>query len=89
VTGSESVKSHLASIRAQRVSTMFYLPTLNDAFPESVALLDRVNNCGLEYCYESNERRERYFSLSDYGFYMFLFKLSIHFMRMSEDFQRS
>jgi hypothetical protein len=81
--------SHLTSIRAQHVSSMFYLPTLNDSFPESVALLDRVNNCDLKYYYELDNRRERHFALSDYGFYMFLFKLSIYFTRVQEGFERS
>ncbi|HKV38515.1 MAG TPA: hypothetical protein VJX67_04815, partial [Blastocatellia bacterium] len=84
----EGIDGHVSDIKRQRISSIFYLPCLNDIFPESIALLDRVNNCSLDYLYESSERRERFFSLSDYGFYLFIYKISVHLTRMQEGFER-
>ena len=79
----------LANIRAQKVSTMFYLPKNNALGEEAIALLDRINNCDLQKLNLDELTGTRLFTLSDYGFYMFLFKLSIHLTRIREGVSRN
>jgi hypothetical protein len=80
---------HLSDIRAQKVSTMFYLPRNNALGDEAIALLDRINNCDLQKLNLDELTGTRLFTLSDYGFYMFLFKLSIHLTRIREGVLRN
>lgn len=80
---------HLAEIRRQRISSMFYLPRNSALGEEGVALLDRINNCDLQKLDVAKLTKTRLFTLSDYGFYLFLFKLSIHLTRIREGVARS
>ncbi len=87
--GKVSPDQHIADIRRQRVSSMFYLPSNHALGEEAVALLDRINNCDLQKLDVDELSKDRLFTLSDYGFYMFLFKLSIHLTRIREGVSRS
>ena len=80
---------YLSTIRAQKVSTMFYLPKNSALGEEAIALLDRINNGDLQKLNLDELTGTRLFTLSDYGFYMFLFKLSIHLTRIREGVQRN
>ena len=80
---------HLDTIRKQRISTMFYLPKSNRMGEEAIALLDRINNCDAQKIEMKELIDGRLFTLSDYGFYLFLFKLSIHLTRIREAVTRS
>ena len=84
----ESQAGMINDIRRQRFTTLFYLPKGVGLDEDYVALLDQCLNCVL-----SEERYVEYsarklFTLSDYGFFLFLFKLSIHFMRITENLER-
>ena len=83
----EAVDSHLNTIKKQRITSMFYLPEYGD-ITESIVLFDSTNNYLLD---ESNLERmleNRVVSLANYGFYLFLVKLSIHFTRVEENVNR-
>ncbi len=80
---------HLDDVRRQRVTSMFYLPSNGRLGEEGIALLDRTNNCDLQKLDVDELTHSRLFTLSDYGFYMFLFKLSIHLTRIREGVQRN
>jgi len=84
----ESVKSHIETIRKQFVSQIFYLPPGGDLQEESIVFLDRIINLPVGYIPKEEIANKKIFTLSDYGFYLFLFKLSIHFTRIREDFER-
>src|SRR5437660_7081506 len=79
---------HIEHVRRQKVSSLFYLPQYGD-LPDSVALLDRFVNFDLRALDIEHMTRTRTFTLSNYGFYYFLFKLSIHLTRMREGISRS
>jgi hypothetical protein len=87
--GGRAIDEHLTAIRTQRVSTMFYLPKNTELTEECIALLDRTTNCDLQKLSLHELVGNRLFTLSDYGFYMFIFKLSIHFTRIREGVSRS
>lgn len=80
----ESIQAHISDIRKQRVSNIFYLPENQKLNGESIVFLDRVNNLPSDYISTPEIPGKRLFSLSDFGFYLFLFKLSIHFTRVQE-----
>jgi hypothetical protein len=82
------IESTLSTIRKQRVSYIFYLPELRGVIEESMILLDDVHAQPLR-SFLANSERSRLFVLSQYGFYILLFKLSIHFSRFQEDIDRA
>jgi hypothetical protein len=80
---------HLDAIRKQHNSSMFYLPKNDKLGEEAIALLDRINNCDAQAVTLNELLRGRLFTLSDYGFYLFLFKLSLHLTRIREGVARN
>jgi hypothetical protein len=75
-----------ASIRRQSVTSLMHLPGIANHMEESVAMFGDVRSQPLDY-FVANER-SLLFRLSDFGFYLFLFKLSVHFNRMLEGVER-
>jgi len=83
----EKISNHISDVKSQRISNMFYLPSTGD-FGESIVFLDRLLNVSQNYVDRNEVQSKRLFSLSDYGFYLFVFKLSIHFSRIREGVNR-
>lgn len=75
------------SIKEQRTSAVFYLPAYENHIAESIALLDNVFNIPLSR-FNASERKSKFLSLNRFGFYLFLFKLAVHFCRMHEEVDR-
>ena len=84
----EAINSHIADVTKQNVSQIFYLPKGGSLHGDSIVFLDRINNLPSNYFNDNEIKDNRLFSLSDYGFYMFLFKLSVHFTRVRESVNR-
>jgi len=84
----EAIEVHLEEIRRQRVTNVFYLPGECLLKDDSLVFMDRMNNMAIDYFYEEKLDKKKIFSLSDYGFYLFLFKLSVHFTRVRESVKR-
>jgi len=90
-TGKESKRSiddHVAAIKKQRVTQFFYLPPGQGLQEESFVPLDTVCSCSLSAVDVSKTSSCKLFTLSDYGFYLFIFKLSVHFTRLQESVDR-
>jgi len=84
----KDINTHIKSIKKQRITQIFYLPKLNNHLDESIIFLDRVNSCSIEYLKSKSIQKERFFTLSDYGAYLFVLKLSIHFSRIKDNVDR-
>lgn len=84
----DAINFHIGGIRKQNISQIFYLPQNNSLENESIVFLDRINNLPSNYFTKDQIVNNREFTLSDYGFYLFLFKLSVHFTRIRENVQR-
>jgi hypothetical protein len=84
----EALESHAKAIQQQHISTFFYVPAGAKLTEDYIALLDRLNNCDLQYLNSEVIRATRVFSLSNYGLYLFLLKISIHFTRITEGVDR-
>jgi len=83
----EKIKNHLSKIREQAITSILYLPS-NKKIPESIVFIDRMLHIGNEYVNRTKLNQNRLFSLSNYGFYLLLFKLSVHFSRIQEKIDR-
>lgn len=84
----QQINAHLKAIREQSITQIFYLPELNDIIEESIVFLDRIINCPNESLNRVNIKSKRLFTLSDYGAYVFVLKLSIHFTRIKDQIER-
>lgn len=81
------VISTLDQIRRQEVSRIFYIPRMGDLLDESLVLLDDLHAQPLSSL--RHTEMTRLFSLSNFGWYVFLVKLSVHFTRMTDGVKRA
>jgi hypothetical protein len=84
----QALDDHLKAIRAQRITQIFYLPKFSTASDEGIVFYDRLVSCASDVVDRTSLPTKRLFTLSQYGHYLFLLKLSIHFTRMSEGIDR-
>ncbi|PKL84817.1 MAG: hypothetical protein CVV22_11050 [Ignavibacteriae bacterium HGW-Ignavibacteriae-1] len=84
----EQISSHISSIRKQEITQVFYLPGNQGRLDESIVFLDRLNNMPNDLIVRDNVKNLRLFTLSDYGAYLFVLKLSIHFTRIQDKVER-
>lgn len=84
----EKITQYINEIKEQRISSIFYLPQGGRLPEDCIALLDNMNNCKTSFITNEEIPTKRLFSLSNYGFYVLLFKLSIHFTRIREAVER-
>jgi hypothetical protein len=87
-SGNNVPVNHFEDIKLQRISSLLYLPRYGD-LDESVALLDHIVHYDVAALDIDEVVTSRVFSLSDYGFYLFVFKLSIHLTRIREGIGRT
>lgn len=80
----ESIDSKLRAITEQKVTSIFYLPKGGSLEEDHIALLDDIHNLPAQF-FAATPDRNKQFTLSFEGFYIFLFKLSIHFCRFHEE----
>lgn len=85
----QSIDSHIEAIKKQKVTDIFFLPQCEVLKDESIVMFDRLNNLPVGYLSPGSIKQKRLFTLSDYGFYLFLIKLSIHFSRVKEEVNRT
>lgn len=78
------VSSKISSIKKQQVTSLFYLPKGGYLESDHIAVLDDLHTLPVQRFCEKTDRRKQ-FTLSQVGFYLFLFKLSIHFCRFHEN----
>jgi hypothetical protein len=81
----QQVEGVIAAIRRQEIHRMFYLPAMRDLQRESVVPLDAVSSLPLSFIQGRVRHR---LTLSNFGWYILLVKLSIHFCRMQEQVSR-
>jgi len=88
ICSAQALEDHLKSIRSQHITQIFYLPKFSDASEEGIIFYDRLVSCASNAVDRSSLSTKRLFTLSQYGHYLFLLKLSIHFTRMNEGIDR-
>lgn len=82
------VEDHIVSIRKQQLTQVLYLPQKEGVLDESIVFFDQVNSSDMKAIDLNDLEKRRTFTLSNYGSYMFLFKLSVHFTRIQDKVDR-
>lgn len=82
----QQIDSTVGRLVKQHVNNAFYLPAFGQ-MPEGLVLLDDLHSEPLEYFWTA-ANKQRLIRLSDFGFWLFVLKLSIHFTRLQEEIQR-
>ncbi len=85
----EQIESHISNIKTQMITSVFYLPPFGKLTEESLIMFDRIISINNKEISRENLNERRLFSLGNYGFYLFIFKLSMHLTRMNEGMDRS
>ncbi|WP_321891759.1 hypothetical protein [Paraburkholderia tropica] len=82
------VQDHESAIRRQQLTQIFFLPRSGKLEGDSIVFLDRINNCASKSFDRERLPNDRLFSLSTFGHWLFLLKLSIHFSRLTDKTER-
>lgn len=85
--GEEIINDKIKSIKAQKSTNIFYLPAGNYLDEDYIVPLDHIHSMPLGL-HEQSSDRTKLFTLSNVGFYMLVFKLSVHFCRLQENINR-
>lgn len=88
ILSSNELNSHINSLKKQLVTQILYLPKGYGLKYDGIVFLDRINNISHRDIDRLKLNEKRLFTLSDYGLYLFLLKLSIHFTRIQEKVDR-
>ncbi|GHT72998.1 hypothetical protein AGMMS50262_03300 [Bacteroidia bacterium] len=88
-TDQYALNQHLERLKQQHITQILYLPIGCGLEYEGIVFLDRINNCQNRSISRDNLKQNRLFSLSNYGYYLLLTKLSIHFSRLQEKIDRN
>lgn len=83
----EWIASHVASVRNQDITNIFFLPKGGGLDEDSLLRFDAVQSVSIDR-FASWPERARLFSLSQQAFWLFLVKLSTHFCRTGEGIAR-
>jgi hypothetical protein len=83
----ERLDRKFEDIRAQRITSFFHVPITGHLEEESVALLSDAHTMPLA-SFNGDTTSKKLFTLSQVAFYLFLFKLSVHYCRMHENIVR-
>jgi hypothetical protein len=83
------INDHIETIRKQSISQIFYFPIGSGLDKEYIMFFDTISSCPASCIAKNDIPTRRISSLSNYGFYLFLFKLSIHFTRFGEAIDRN
>ncbi len=85
----QRITQFVQSVKKQMISTVFYLPVCEKLSYDSFVFLDKINSCSGTSIPRLDLNNKRLFTLSNYGLYLFLFKLSVHFSRIREGIDRN
>lgn len=83
----QKVDQKLTEIRLQKTTNMFFLPAGGPLAEDHVVRLDDAHSMPVA-AHLGTKEREKLFTLSNTGFYMLVFKLSVHFCRLHEKVNR-
>lgn len=83
----QAIQGKVAAIRKQQVSEIFYLPEgAPSRTEEGIVFLDDIHQHPLKQFVAGSS--SKLFTLNQYGFYIFIIKLSIHLTRLNEGIRR-
>ena len=84
----DRISNYINSLKKQQITNAFYLPKSKN-LDEAIVFFDYTNSFDINFVDRESLKEKRLVSLSNYGFYILLLKLSIHFTRIQEKVQRN
>ncbi len=81
------ISEKLNSIRTQKTTNIFFLPGGGMLSEDYIVRFDETQSMPAQ-AHSDIENKQKLFTLSNTGFYMLVFKLSIHFCRLHENVDR-
>jgi hypothetical protein len=85
---SDRIHNQVESIKKQAITSVFFLPAGSGLEKDHIALLDELYSMPTKV-FESETAKSKKFTLSLFGFYLFIFKISVHFCRFGEDIAKN
>jgi hypothetical protein len=85
----EKAENHLKELKAQHITQALFLPKGEGLDNDSILFFDRTISLPLSQALVDKMVSNRLFTLSDFGFYLFLLKTSMHFTRIQEKVDRN
>lgn len=85
----EKAENHLKALKQQHITQAMYLPKGAGLKNDAVVFFDRAISLPLRKGIIKEFQDKRIFTLSNFGFYLFLLKLSMHFTRIQEKVDRN
>lgn len=92
----QKIDNFIVDVKDNKINNILFLPSFKGDgydFPESIVRFDRITTIPMvmltNYSKEYYTAGDRLFSFSDYGIYLFLFKLSVFFCRFGEGIGRN
>lgn len=82
-------ESHLNDLKRQYITQALYLPKGAKLKNDSIVFFDRAISLPLTEELVEQLSKRKLFTLSNFGFYLFLLKISIHFTRIQEKIDRA
>jgi hypothetical protein len=82
-----NIDDKIAAIKRQEVTNMFYVPAGGALAAEHFVLLGDIHSMPAT-AYQADTSKNKIFTLSQAGFYLFILKLSMHFCRFHENVLR-
>lgn len=82
-------ESHLNDLKRQYITQALYLPKGAKLKNDSIVFFDRAISLPLTEELVEQFCKRKIFTLSNFGFYLFLLKISIHFTRIQEKIDRA
>jgi hypothetical protein len=79
----QRILKKIDAIKSQKTTNIFYIPSSGTLAEDHIVRLDEVYTMPVADHFKC-EDRGKIFTLSNTGFYMFVFKLSVHFCRLQE-----
>jgi len=83
------VRDHESKIRQQLITQIFYLPEGGRLPADCLVFMDRLISMPSETVNRDDVPKNRLFTLSDFGAWLFALKLSIHFTRIRDKVDRA
>lgn len=89
-TSGQRADGVMDAVRKNKYTHILFLPECLGVISESIVRLDMIHNISPRALFNNPDwKKQRLFSLSQFGFYTTIFKLSIHFHRVMEGVDRN
>lgn len=85
----DRVNNHLKDVKLQLISQILYLPKGGKLVHDGIVFFDRAISIPLSEERVKSMCNRKLFTLSNFGLYLFLFKMSVHFTRIQERIDRT